>query len=392
MTTIIRFTLAVTMLIATVFPSVLNAQTTRVTLAGMAYSGDAQTIPARFPYSSRFEKALKDTGDSPYERVKSAISQNPPQNLQLLNGQLEELKGRDQAVVVSLVVNAETVSVEQFGTLRKLFVLIRGQALFFDFKSMTVVRSYPLSFAYLDTFDHQPTEEEKLARVKLVYEGTPAKPGIYRRFADVLAKAVIPENVPRYLQVTRVNLGPELLGNLPDYLKSSPVVADTWAADLVSEAISTRIGVPVIPYAKGYAIGNVMSMRVSDGTVYTLNLPKPDYEINVEFTGLKKIKFGEVPAGASFIYGSYATVKIEQPLLGTVYMNTALKNGEVKVVPNTQSIVDDFPAFYDSLNGMFVKLSEAVSGKGNTWVKTAAAAPDIESQILKTRELMNLCK
>lgn len=388
----IRFAVAGATFFASVLSGVSHAQVPQVALAGFAYSGDAQTIPARFPYSAKYEQTLKQAGDSSYARVKTAIAQTPPQNLQLLTEQIEELKGRDQALVVSLVVNSETVSVEQFGPLRKLFVLIRGQALFFDFKTMTVVRAYPLSFAYIDTFDRQPTEEEILARVKQVYEGTSSKPGIYGRFAGTLAKAVVPTNVPRYLQVSKVNLGPEVINALPPYLKSTSAVAETWAADLVSEAISTRVGVPIIPYTKGYAIGNVMSMRVSDGTVYTLNLPKPDYEISVDFTGLKKIKYGEVPAGASFIYGSYATVKIEEPLSGAVYMNTALKNGEVKVVPMTQTYVDDFPAFYDSINGIFGKLAEAVSGKGNTWVKSAAAASDIESQIVKTRELMNLCK
>ena len=389
---LIRAVAALGLFVASVFPAFSYAQGPPVALAGVAYSGDAQTISARFPYSSRYEQLLKQNGDSPYSRVKAAIAQTSPQALEVLYGQIGELKGRDQALVVSLVVNSETVSVEQFGQLRKLFVLIRGQTLFFDFKSMAVVRAYPISFAYIDTFDRQPTEDEILDRVRRVYEGTPAKPGLYARFAGSLAKAAVPSNGTRYLQVSRVSLGPEVVSALPGYLKSSPAVAETWAADLVSEAISTRLGVPLIPYSKGYAIGNVMSMRISDSTVFTLTLPKPDYEISVDFTSLKKIKFGEVNAGASYIYGSYATLKIEEPLSGTTYMNTALKNGEVKVVPMTQSYVDDFPAFYDSLNGLFVKLAEAVGGKGNTWVKTAAAAPDIESQIIKTRELINLCK
>lgn len=388
----IRIVAAWALYLPSVFSGISYAQVPQVVLAGVAYSGDAQTIAARFPYSLRYEQALKSAGESPYSKVRQALTQVPPTNLEVLTSQIDELKGREQALVVSLVVNSETVSVEQFGQLRKLLVMIRGQTLFFDFKSMTMVRSYPISFAYIDTLDRQPTEEEVLARVKQVYEGTASKPGLYARFAGTLAKATLPTNVPRYLQVSRVSLSPDVVNALPDYLKSSPAVAETWAADLVSEALSTRLGIPLVPYSKGYAIGNVMSMRVSDSTVFTLTLPKPDYEISVDFTGLKKIKYGEVNAGASFIYGAYATLKIEEPLSGTAYMNTALKNGEVKVVPITQTYVDDFPAFYDSINGMFGKLADAVGGKGNTWVKSAAAAPDIESQLIKTRELINLCK
>ncbi|MBB3180996.1 hypothetical protein [Variovorax sp. Sphag1AA] len=378
--------------LATFVPFACVAQPTHVTLAGLAFAGDAASLDQRFPYSRRYESALAKSGQNAYAMVKAAVAQAPSEGLQVTTEQIDELKGRDQALVTSLVVSSETVSVESFGNLRKLFVLIRGQALFFDFKSMTVVRSYPLSFAYIDVFDRDPTDEEVLARVRNVYEGAVGKPGIFARYAAVLAKASVPAQVPRFVKVTKVSLTPEMLAALPAYLKGTPGVAETWAADMVGEAISTRVGVPIVPYTQGYAIGGVMPLRVSDGTVFSLTLPKPDYEISVDFPAFKKVKFGEAAAGTSYVYGSFANVKIEEPLSGTVYMNAPVKNGEVKVVPVTQTYVDDFPAYYDSLNGMFHKLSDAVAGKGNTWVKSASAAPDIEAQILKTRQLLDQCK
>lgn len=378
--------------LAAFVPSVCGAQPTHVTLAGLAFAGDAASLDQRFPYSRRYESALAKSGKNAYAMVKTAVAQAPSEGVQVTTEQIDELKGRDQAIVTSLVVSSETVSVETFGNLRKLFVLIRGQALFFDFKSMTVVRSYPLSFAYIDVFDRDPTGDEVLARVRNVYEGAAGKPGLFARYAAVLAKASVPAQVPRFVKVSKVGLAPELLAALPDYLKGTPGVAETWAADMVSEAISTGVGVPVVPYTQGYAIGGVMPLRVSDGTVFSLTLPKPDYEISVDLSGFKKVKFGEAAAGASYVYGSYANLKIEEPMSGTVYMNSPLKNGEVKVVPATQTYVDDFPAFYDSLNGLFHKLSDAMAGKGNTWVKSASAAPDIDAQILKTKQLLDLCK
>jgi hypothetical protein len=183
-----------------------------------------------------------------------------------------------------------------------------------------------------------------------------------------------------------------MLAALPEPFRGSQAVSENWAADLVGEAISTRVGVPIVPYVKGHAVGNVMSMQVMDGEVFNLELPKPDYAISVELKGVKKVKYSEGAGGASYVYGSFADIRIEEPLSGATYLNTALKNGEVKIVPASQTYVDDFPAFYDSLNGMFVKLAEAVAGKGNGWIKTAAAAPDIVAQVSKTMELMKLCK
>ena len=373
-------------------PQFAVSQTKEVTLAGVAYSGDAATLEQRFPFSRRYEQVLKATGDSPYKRVLASIGQNPPQTFQVTANPVEALKGRDQALVVSLVLNSETVSIERFGDVRKLFVLLRGQALFFDFKSMTVVRGYPVSFGYIDNFNRDPSQPEILERVRMVFEGSAGKPGLFTRFAAALANATVPNQVPRFVQVSKVSLAREMVDSLPGYLKTSPAVYETWAADLVSEALSTRVGVPIVPYTKGYAVGNVMSMQVMDGDVYNLTLPTPDYEVSVDFKGVKKVTYSQSAAGAAFIYGTFADIRIQEPMSGTTYMNTALKNGEVKVVPASQTYVDDFPAYYDSLNGMFVKLAEAVAGKGNTWVKTAASAPDIEAQIAKTKELMNLCK
>ena len=345
----------------------------------------------RFPYSVGYEKALKSGGKPAYMMMRDAIAQTPPQQLKLV-AQIDELKGRDQAIAVALVIGSETVSVEQLAGLHKLFVLIRAQALFFDFKSMSVVRAYPISFAHIDIFDRAPTPDEIAARVRGVYEGAGGKPGIFTRFGTTLGKATMPSSTSRYLQVSKITIKPEAMSSIPAYLSSTSAVAETWGADLVGEALSTRAGVPIIPYSKGYAVGNVMTMRVSDGDVYNLKLPKPDYEINVEFTRLVKRKYGESAAGASYIYGSYASMKIEEPVSGKVYMNTPLKNGEIKLVPVTQTYVDDFPAYYDSVNGLFVKLSEALAGKGNDWVKSAAAATDIDKQIADTRELIKLCK
>lgn len=374
-------------------PSAVAQLSPEVAFAGFAYSGSASTIDARFPQSRRYEQELQAAGTPLGQSILRLFDATPPSHLRIIP-RIESLKGRDQALAVALVIGAETVSVEQFGNVHKLMVLIRAQAMFFDFKSMNVVRAYPISFAYIDLLNHAPTVDEVQARVKLVYQGAGDKPGVLARFAQSVAKAQIPSGVPRFLQVTSVLIKPEALDVLPAYFKSEPGAAETWTADLVSEAISTRAGVPVVPYAKGYAIGNVMSMQVSDGTVFELKLPQPDYEIKVELSGFRKVKFSEVQGGASsFVYGAYAQMHIEEPLSGKAYLNTALKNGETRVIPASQRHVDDFPHFYDAVNGLFVKLAQVMDGRGDEkWLKSASPAKDIDVQIANTRELIKQCK
>lgn len=369
------------------------AQAPEVASAGFAYAGAADSITARFPYSQRYEKAREAAGAPIGAQLFKALNATSPVHFKLVS-QLDELKGRDQAIAVALVIGSETVSVEQFGATHKLLALVRGQATFFDFKSMNVLRSYPLSFAYVDVFDHAPTPAEIDSRIRFVYEGAQDKPGLLARYAQSVVKAELPMQVPRFLQVTAAQVKPDALQALPASLKAQAGAAETWAADMVSEALSTRIGIPIVPYAKGYAIGNVMSMRVSDGTVWELKLPTPDYAISTEIAAFKKILFNEVKDGAtSFVYGAYAQIRIEEPLSGKTYLDTALKNGETRVIPASQKQVDDFPHYYDAVNGLFVKLALAIDGRGDAkWIKSAAAAQGIERQLSQTKALVDLCK
>lgn len=374
-------------------PAALAQQPVDVAFAGFAYAGAASTIATRFPHSSLYDQELAAAGTSIGQNLLRALEASPPSHLRIVS-QINALKSRDQALAVALVIGSETVSVEQFGAVHKLMVLIRGQAMFFDFKSMNVMRSYPVSFAYVDLLDHVPTVQEVQARVRMVYEGAGGKPGVLGRFVQSVSTARIPAGAPRFIQVSTVQLEPDALAVLPASLKSESGAAEVWAADLVSEAISTRVSIPIVPYAKGYAIGNVMSMKVSDGTVFELRLPQPDYEIKVDLTGFRKVKYSEVPGGAStFVYGAYARIRIEEPLSRTVYLETALKNGETRVIPASQQAVDEFPHFYDAANGLFVKLARAMAGQGDEkWLKSAASAKDIDKEMANTQELMKQCR
>ena len=253
------------------------------------------------------------------------------------------------------------------------------------------MRAYPLSFASIKVFTGEPSEADKLELVGRVFDGQDGKPGILQRYADVLRHASLPTAATRTLQVAEIDLSPTVVAALPSELAQSELVRETWAADIVSEALSSRAGVPILPFARGYAIANVMALRFADGEVFNITIPKPDYEIRVDIKELKKVLYGQVPAGASYVYGVFADVQIVEPLMNQSYFKASLKNGEVKTVPSTQTHVDDFPAYYDAINQLFVRLALAVVGQDQDWIRHATATPDIGKQLGSTRELFNKC-
>ena len=364
-----------------------SAYSSEVTFAGIAYSGDSSTINARFPYSKKYEQTLGSNGINTI--LQNTLLTVQPKNIKIIP-RIDELLGRDQAIAVALVMTNEVVSTELIGKTYKLFVQLRGEAVFFDFKSKTVLRIYPFSFAYLDAMPEQPTDSQKLDSIQTVYLGKNGKSGIIERFNNALINATIPNSVTRYVQVVNVQISEEARPKFSEAYGKG--VAETWVADTFSEAIANKMEMSILPYSKGYAIGNVMAMTISNGEVHTLTLPKPDYEFKINITNLRKVIFEETAAGKSLIYGSYATLSLEEPLSGTLYLNGDYKNGEVKVVSALQTNTEDFPAFQDSMRGLFTKLAGEISGENTSWLKSATSGKDTIKQIASTRELLKSCK
>ncbi|QND87301.1 Uncharacterized protein ChrSV_5083 [Chromobacterium vaccinii] len=363
-----------------------------VTFAGLSYSGDSKSIPARFPYSLKLEKTLAARGNPLNKQLAAKLAADKPLHFDLNQQGLTSLKGQDQAIVATLLITGETVSAERFGNVAKLMTQVRAQAMFFDFKNMTVLRAYPLSFAYLDLIDHYPSEREMQDRFAALYYGEQDKPGILQRFADIMHEAAVPDQVPRFLQVAKVRIGDDARKALPPELTRTPGTAETWAADLFAENLSSKTGVPLLPYTKGYAIGNTLSMRVSEGDVFMLKLPEADYAITLDIPKLRRITSGEVAAGTSYIYGAYAHVNIQEPVSGKNYLDADFKNGEIKLVPASQDTIDDFPAYHEAIKGLFAKLADNLAGNRNGWLKSSTSASDIDKQIQSTQQLLKACK
>jgi hypothetical protein len=77
-------------------------------------------------------------------------------------------------------------------------------------------------------------------------------------------------------------------------------------------------------------------------------------------------------------------------MLGTSYIHTDLKNGEVAVVPADQVDGDDFAAYQDAVRGLFLKFSDSVEKPNSKWLATAASVKTIESQLALARETLGI--
>ncbi len=369
------------------------AHATDVAIAGFAFAGDASTAVNRFPYTYAINQ--RDKGvlmGMVHERAKGI--NNPAFGI-VASDTLINTKGSDQALIAVLVLTGETVSSETFGNYVKTFVNLRGDALIFDFKSKTIVRNYPISTFLFDATSGQPGPDYISGLVNRLLTEQDDN-GLVSIFEKRIATATLPAPGNRNIQVHDVQVSPEALAMMPEGLSKDPKTVQTLVSDTFSSIISAKLGVPMLPAPTSHKQSlAVMSFRLQDVGDIDLNVGEGDYLFDLKLNKFAKIKSGESSLGSSYVFGAYTSLRFYEPLQNTNFINSDLKNGEVKVVPASQLTMEDFPAFEAALRGLFIKFGDAVAQSPTAdpkWIGVAASAKDMDKQMDATRRIIKSCK
>jgi hypothetical protein len=375
-------------LISAIVPVCAAAET--VALAGFAFAGADQAVRTRFPRTQAISERSRGFIDSRIFAAAKSVSN--PNFILDATGNVREgpLKDIDRAIVTAIVISGETVSVEPLAGIWKVYVNLRADALFYEYKSSTIVRSFPISVAYIDAFRGPPTEAQLTNMVEQLIFGDKGV-GLLPAFLTHLSSASLPGPATRYLRIRSSVVSDDVLSQFPQSLRANRATVENIVADQFSSEIA-RTGIPLLPYMKGHAVGQVLAIMFGDTSVFNLKIPESDYALDVSAVAFKKIKHAEVSAGASYIYGTLVHIKLSEPLSNRIYLDSQFKNGEVKVVPASQSDVVDFPAYNDSLRRLFAKFADGVREGGSAWIETSASTKDIQIQVRNALKVMESCK
>lgn len=363
-----------------------------VYFAGFAWLGDAAALDAHYPYSralnQREADAVAPLDAAVSERLRAATFEG----FTLKFDELGSL-GADSPSTLALafVLDRETVSVETIGDTRKILVELAGQALFFDFRESAVIASFPFVDQFKHTKDSAVTREDIAAMVREMYFGA-IESNVFDDFTHTLASSRFNPNVTRRIQVTEVSYLPSLRALLPDHFADDDRSFRSAVAQDFSKYLSGNQGIPILPYTVGSAIGNRMAGRFSDGAVFDLRVPEPDYTISLNLTNLRKIEFERTPAGASYIYGAYLHVRVAEPLSNTVFMDAALKNGASKIVPVSLENVNDWAAYQETLLVLMEKFSEALRKPEAAWAAKHSDKPSLLKEMKTLQKVLQSCK
>lgn len=365
------------------------ATAAQVSVSGFGFAGNFETAAERFPYTFKLfqqQKAAGQVNESfSYQVIDRARGITNPA-FEFMPGDMVNLKN-DLALMAVLMLTGETVAVENHHTYYKTFVNLRGDTLIFDYKSQAIIRSCPVNVVLFDATPQRPTDERIAGFVDNLIRRHDSN-GLIAQSAQCMSKATMPATGAKTVQVRKGVVAPEALALFPEPLRARPEAANAMLAGSLSSVLSTKLGLSVLPDVIGHAIGGVMSMRLENGDDIKLKLPEGDYVFDVSLNKFAKIKTAGTNVSTTYVYGAYMSLDLSEPMLGTSFIHTDLKNGEVAVVPADQVDGDDFAAYQDAVRGLFAKFSNSVEKPDSKWLATAASVKTIESQLASAREIL----
>jgi hypothetical protein len=367
------------------------AGATDVYWSGFGFDGEFAAAEGRYPNSFALSQQMQD--DRPildmYLGEKAQAVDNKSFEIVFDKGSIGP--NAPFSIALGFVLDRETVSVEPIGGRYKVLVTLSAQAMFFDFKEMAIVSTYPFSMNYIHAQSKRPTQQDIREIVENMYIGA-GKENLFDHFVTVLSQARLNTRVSKRIQVTSVTVDPSVKDKLPAVWRNDMDDFSVFLSQQFGRSLSEQQNVPVLPTVKGHAIGNRMSASFSDGRVFDLEIPEADYSIALSLKKLVKIEYAKVAAGTSFIYGSYLGVKAEEPFSGRPYVDTTIKNGEVKKVPADQAYVDDWPAYQDSILMLFSKFASEIDSPSKDWVEKHIGDISVRKQLSEFGKVVQSCR
>ena len=151
--------------------------------------------------------------------------------------------------------------------------------------------------------------------------------------------------------------------------------------------------VALVPYIEGMAIGAKMKQQfVNSDIVYDIELPKPDYNIEITIRGFKKVLAKKSDVNNIYFWASFLNLKIYQPDLNKIYIDNNLKNVMKKSIPSQIKDINDWYKFYITTYELFDSFSLNISKIDDQWLQKTNKKPEFKTSMINIQQLMKKFK
>jgi hypothetical protein len=313
------------------------------------------------------------------------LIKNP--NLQIITSELGDYK-KDQGISAAVVIDSEDVSQEVIGGHVKIVVTLRGQIVAFNFKEMKVIGSYPLTAELIDAKDRKLSEQEVAASVKQLYGS------FIRELVDRFNKISINTDYTRGIQIKNIVIPNDIAKSIQKSNQSTKDI-QTFVARNFEKYLSINQNVAILPFTKDQSVGGRLSARFSNGEIYNLEIPSPDYTISLELKKMKSVSVTSNSVEDVYGYLSIMNIKAEQPEMKKTYLDFDVRYVLPVTIPKSMTDHDDRAHYLESTIQLVNTFSKQVTLQDSdwldTWVETGKKEPKDE-QIVQFLDVINKCK
>ncbi|MEL0246689.1 MAG: hypothetical protein VW954_05715 [Alphaproteobacteria bacterium] len=144
-------------------------------------------------------------------------------------------------------------------------------------------------------------------------------------------------------------------------------------AQTFSKRLSKHHNVAIVPYTEGQAIGGSMKLRfVETDEIYAIKLLDPDYHVNLNLLGFKKVLASSSEVNDLYLYGSFINIKIYQPDIEKIYFEETLRGVTDIKIPKNQTELNEWRKFYYNLDILLDDFSKNILKPDKKWMKKAS--------------------
>ena len=380
----------------------VSANEKKVFYAGFSFSGNYIDKSTGIKFTNHLTNEKNENGlDIISDSLLRSMKKIQPKNFNFDYNFADLEKGLEESVVMSVVLDHENYFSE-YEPISKTYlnnIQMFFQVIFYNFKTRKLIASIPYDVSVPFFTKNEPTEKEIINYIRNFY--TKGLKSIdlqqtinaFTQVEKILNNFELKEKYKLRIGVTSVNFEEKSFFAIPNDYKKNIKPLENIFAQLFSSRLALHNNIALVPYVEGMAIGAKMKQQfVNSDIIYDIELPKPDYNINITVRGFKKVLAKKSDINNIYFWASFLNLKIYQPDLNKIYMDDNLKNVIKKSIPSQIQDVNDWYKFYITTYELFDDFSINVINPKNEWLKKANDSKNFEANIRKVNKLMEKVK
>jgi hypothetical protein len=375
----------------------LLAENIKVFYSGFSYLGNKKSEFIGMPYTEKIINQKFSNQKNLNQLLTENLKQIKPKNFEI-SFDLADLS-KNETIIMSIGLIKENYRFEynDFSKSYNNNIELFFQILFYDFKERKLIAAIPLYGEINFITENKINNDEIIQYIKQFYQDelideNGQKIGFLSQTNKVLENFIIKEKYFNRIGITKVTIEESAKNEIPKQYLDNLDDLKTFFAQSFSSVLSYNQGVSIVPYIEGVAIGGMMKQKfINSSEIYQIQLPKPDYNIELTISNFKKGIAQTSDVSELWQYGSAVNIYIYEPTLQKIYMNQRLRRiASIKRALGTD--INHWGKFYFNTQMLFQEFAINLTKQDNKWISESVDSKNFKEELELINQLLEKVK